>query len=266
MNDVLRVIYKRRSLRRFAEKPIAEENREKLLHAAVRAPTAGNLMSYSVIDVTDPSIKEQLAKSCDDQPMIAQAPMVLVFLADMQRLYDYFRYCGVPELCEKEGLPYTTPEEGNILLAANDAIVAAQNVVIAAESMGMGSCYIGDVIENIEIHRDLLSLPQWTFPVAMLIVGYPPANEDKEPVSRFPIRFIVHRNRYRLVADREFDAMFHPREVQRPAGAPYLEPAANLGQHIYLRKFASEFMAELRRFFKKGLQVWTTRESLEERL
>ena len=260
MNAVLRTLFERRSLRRFTDRGISEEDRETLLRAAVRAPTAGNLMSYSIITVTDQAVKDRLAKTCDDQPMISRAPMVLIFLADMQRLYDYFAYSGVPEFCRREGIPFATPGEGDFLLAANDAVIAAQNVVIAAESMGMGSCYVGDVIENIEIHRELLALPRWTFPVTMLIVGYPPDDEPTETVPRFDPRYVVHENSYRSVRDGEFDAMFRDQEEMRPHGAPYIGSASNLGQHIYLRKFASDFMSELRRSFKKGLADWTAGE------
>lgn len=259
MNKILKTIYNRKSLRLFSDRKITKKDKEKLFNAARRAPTAGNLMSYTIIDVTDQAIKERLAETCDKQPMIAKAPMVLIFLADMQRLYDYFRYSKVPELCEKKGLIYSTPKEGDLLLAANDAIVAAQNVVIAAESLGMGSCYIGDIIENIEEHREMLLLPPWTFPVTMLIIGYPKKRETKEPVPRFPEKFIVHENSYFRLSDDDFKQMF--KETEEPyADAPFVKQAKNLGQHIYIRKFASDYMKELRRSFRKGLREWSGEE------
>lgn len=255
MNDVLQALFQRRSLRQFSDRPISSEDKELLIHSAMRAPTAGNLMSYTIIDVTDQKLKDRLAVSCDDQPMIAGAPVVLVFLADMQRLYDYFRYSGVPELCEETGQAYRTPREGDFLLAANDAIVAAQNVVVAAESLGMGSCYIGDIMENIEEHRELLSLPRWTFPVTMLIVGYPADNASNELIPRFPMENIVHENSYHHLSGDEFDEMFVG--MKKLLGdAPFLKPATNIGQHFYIRKFASEFMEELRRSVKKGVEEW----------
>jgi len=256
MNEVLSAILQRKSLRLFSEKQIPARDRETLFNAAVRAPTAGNMMSYSIIDVTDQRKKDRLAVSCDNQPMISNAPMVLVFLADMQRLYDYFGYSGVPDLCSKEGLEYTTPGEGDLLLAANDAIVAAQNVVIAAESLGLGSCYIGDIIENIEEHRKILSLPLWAFPVTMLILGYPKKPDNGEMIPRFPKKYIVHENEYRRLSGSDFNDMFEEFREKLFKNVPFIEPAENLGQHIYLRKYSSNFMNELRRSFRKGLKDW----------
>lgn len=255
MNDTLKTIFDRKSLRTFAEKDICKDDRELLLQAGMRAPTAGNLMSYTIIDVKDQRTKEILAETCDNQPMIAKAPMVLIFLADMQRLYDYFDYSGVPNLCKKTGISYVKPQEGDFLLAANDAIVAAENVVIAAESLGLGSCYIGDIIENFETHRDLFELPRWTFPVTMLIIGYPKQKKSNSVITRFPTEFIVHKNSYRRLSRQDFDSMFH--ETREHFGnAPFLKGAENLGQHIYLRKFSSDFMIEMRRSFKAGIKLW----------
>ncbi len=255
MNDSLKTIFNRKSLRTFADKDICKEDRKLLLKAAMRAPTAGNLMSYTIIDVKDQGTKEILAETCDNQPMIAKAPMVLIFLADMQRLYDYFEYSGVPDLCKKTGTSYAKPREGDFLLAANDAIVAAENVVIAAESLGLGSCYIGDIIENFETHRDLLKLPRWTFPVTMLIIGHPKQKKSGSMTTRFPTEFIVHENSYRRLSGQDFDRMFHDTR-EHFGNAPYIKNAENLGQHIYLRKFSSDFMIEMRRSFKAGMKVW----------
>ncbi len=252
-NDVLNIIYERCSLRSFSDREISEENKELLFRAAMRAPTAGNLMNYTIIDVTDQAVKRKLAETCDNQPMIAQAPMVLVFLADMQRLYDYFEYSEVPEMCRNNGLSYKTPEEGDLLLAANDAIVAAQNMVIAAESLGMGSCYIGDIIENIETHRELLALPPWTFPVTMLIIGYPRERDNRKTAGRFDAEYIIHTNKYRRFGKNELAKMFDNKDENSG-------PEMNNGQKIYLRKFAADFMSELRRSFKKGLEEWSNAE------
>ena len=255
MNTVLKTLFDRRSLRLFSDKDISPEGREILLKAALAAPTAGNLMSYTIINVTDQQIKDRLVKTCDNQPMIAKAPMVLVFLADMQRLYDYFDYSEVPGLCKKMDTAYAVPKGGDLLLAANDAIIAAQNVVIAAESLGLGSCYIGDIIENIEEHRKIFSLPPWTFPVSMLILGYPKHKKPEKAVSRFPKDFIVHENSYHRFSHSDFQRMFRETEEQF-RDRPYRDPAENLGQHIYLRKFSSDFMKEMRRSFRKGLETW----------
>ena len=88
MNPVIDTILKRKSIRAYMKKTIAPEVRAELLRATLRAPTAGNLMLYSIIEVADQSIKNKLVKTCDNQPFIARAPLVWLFLADYQRWYD----------------------------------------------------------------------------------------------------------------------------------------------------------------------------------
>ena len=143
----------------------------------MRAPTAGNLMLYSVLEIDDQVLKDRLAETCDDQPFIAKAPLVLVFVADLQKWMDRFAAAGVDDL---EGVPHgVTPGLGDLMMACCDALIAAQNAVVAAESLGIGSCYIGDIIELGETHAELLGLPRYTFPVTMLCFGHPKARKER---------------------------------------------------------------------------------------
>lgn len=89
---------------------------------------------------------------------------MLVYCADCLKWYTAFKESG----CDPRD-----PGEGDLLLAVCDAVIAAQNAVVAAESFGIGSCYIGDIMENIEEQRDILDLPPYVFPAAMLVFGYP---------------------------------------------------------------------------------------------
>jgi nitroreductase len=147
------------------------------------------MMHYSIIEVADQQKKERLVQTCDNQPFIAKAPLVLLFLADMQRWYDFFTYSSVPEYCRDNKVEYMTPQESDLLLACCDALIAAQNAVIAAESLGIGSCYIGDIMENIEIHREMFDLPQWVFPITLLCFGYPhEGRKEREKTPRYPER------------------------------------------------------------------------------
>jgi nitroreductase len=173
MNPVMETLLARKSTRAYEERPIEPEVRNEILRATLRAPTAGNMMLYSIIDITDQRIKDRLAITCDNQPFIARAPMVWVFLADYQRWYDYFLASDVEALCRSRSEAMRQPEEGDLFLACCDALIAAQNAVIAAESYGVGSCYIGDIIEQHEAHKELLNLPRYVFPICMLVFGYP---------------------------------------------------------------------------------------------
>lgn len=189
MNEVIRQLAARKSVRAFEDRDIPGEVRAAILEAAAQAPTAGNQQLYTILDITDPELKRRLAETCDHQPFIAQAPMVLIFLADVCKWLDAYREAG----CEPRA-----PGAGDVMLAASDAAIAAQNAVTAAWSLGVGSCYIGDVMERCEEHREMLNLPPHVFPAAMLVLGYPTEQQALRPKpERFSMADIVCENVYR---------------------------------------------------------------------
>ena len=150
MNEIVKQLSERKSVRVFEQRKITQEEKNTILEAAVMAPTAGNQQLYTILDITDQSLKEELVKTCDNQPFIAKADMVLIFCADCRKWYDAFVHAG----CKPR-----TPGVGDLMLAVTDTAIAAQNAVTAAWSLGIGSCYIGDVMENCEKQRRLLKLP-----------------------------------------------------------------------------------------------------------
>ena len=231
MNETIRQLVARKSIRVFEDKPIPQEAKQAILRCAVNAPTAGNQQLYTILDITDQRIKEQLVKSCDNQPFIATAPMVLIFCADCRKWYEAFRAAG----CEPR-----RPGVGDLLLAVSDTNIAAQNAVVAAESLGIGSCYIGDVMENAEIHQQMLGLPRYVFPAAMLVFGYP-TQQQKERVkpARVEMKHVVHENGYREMDAAELEEMFRYKAGQRS----YQEWM----QAFCDRKFNSDFSREMSR-------------------
>lgn len=205
MNEVIRQLHERKSVRAFTGERIAPELKREILLAAAQAPTAGNQQMYTIIDVADEALKQRLAVTCDNQPFIAKADMILIFCADFRKWYDAFQEGG----CEPR-----KPGVGDLLLACSDTNIAAQNAVVAAQSLGIGSCYIGDVMENCEIHRELLNLPEYVFPAAMLVFGYPTQQQVERPKpARCDLKHIVHENAYRTMDGAELREMFankHP--------------------------------------------------------
>ena len=188
MNETLQTIFGRKSVRVFTQRDISREDKLTVLRAAASAPTAGNQQLYTILDITDSELKARLAETCDHQPFIAEAKMILIFCADCSKWYRAFQLTG----CAPR-----EPGEGDLLLAVSDANIAAQTAVIAAESLGIGSCYIGDIMENCEIHRELLHLPDYVFPAAMLVFGYPTEQQkNREAVKRAPLEKIVSENGY----------------------------------------------------------------------
>lgn len=240
MNEVLRQIKNRKSMRVFEDRLISDEIKNEILNAAFEAPTAGAMMLYSIIDITDEELKKKLSVTCDDQPFIAKAPLVLIFLADYQRWYDSFDF---------EGCNPRKPEQGDILLAYADTMIAAQNTVVAAESLGIGSCYIGDIIENCETVRELLELPDYVMPAAMVVYGYPvEAQKNRKKPIRFEREYIISENKYNRLSKEEHIAMH--RTKNEKAGFANNESIKEFCD----RKYMSEFSLEMNRSAKAYLK------------
>ncbi len=172
MNNTIKELYERKSVRVFTEQEITKEQREEIITSAMQAPTAGNQQMYTIIDIQDQELKEKMAVLCDNQPFIAKAKLVLVFCADFRKWYDAFKEAGATP---------RKPGVGDLMLSVTDSSIAAQNAVVAAHSMGIGSCYIGDVMENAEKMKDTLNLPQYVFPCVMLVFGYPTQQQIDRP-------------------------------------------------------------------------------------
>ena len=241
MNDVLQQLTARKSVRVFTEEPVAPEVKAAVLRAATQAPSAGNQQLYTILDITDPALKARLADSCDHQPFIATAPLVLIFCADCAKWYDAFAATG----CTPR-----KPGVGDLLLAVSDTNIAAQNAVTAAHSLGLGSCYIGDIMENCELHREMLGLPPYVFPAAMLVLGYPTEQQlQREKPERVDMAHIVHENGYRAMPPEELRAMWEPRCGLRP----YEEWMRAFCE----RKYNSDFSREMTRSVAQYLREYT---------
>lgn len=244
MNEVLKQLLERKSVRVFEEREISPEDKAAILEAAVMAPSAGNQQLYTILDITDQEKKERLSQTCDHQPFIADAKLVLIFCADCQKWYEAFLEAG----CEPRH-----PGVGDLLLAVDDALIAAQNAVVAAHSLGIGSCYIGDIMENCEVHRELLNLPSYVFPAAMLVFGYPTEQQLRRPKpERVAMKYIVHENEYRPMGACELREMFDPRTKVRTY-EEWMKAFCD-------RKYNSDFSREMTRSVNVFLESFKERE------
>lgn len=256
-NSTLDVIENRQSTRNYSSAPLSAEEKETILHAAMRAPTAGNLMLYSIIEIEDQALKNHLAVTCDNQPFIAKAPFVLLFLADYQRQYDLFQYSGCEQACAVKNRTPRPPQEGDLLLSCCDALIAAQTAVIAAESLGIGSVYIGDILEQYETHQQLLNLPPYALPITLVCFGRPAVEKaEKRLTSRYDSQYVVFKNSYRHLSPEEFDQMMQPTAQHRHPDQPLSEAVKTLGQEVYFRKFVSDFSVEMTRSAREMLKNW----------
>lgn len=231
MNETIQQLFARKSVRAFTDEPITAEEKRLILESAFQASSAGNQQLYTILDITDQALKDALSVTCDNQPFIARAPMVLVFCADCKKWYDAYWSIG----CEARA-----PGVGDLLLSVTDTAIAAQNAVVAAESMGIGSCYIGDIMENCEEQRRLLNLPEYVLPAVMLVFGRPTQTQkDRPKPPRAPMEQLVHENGYRSMDGDELKVMLE-HSVKDKTYEEWLTA-------FWKRKYESDFSREMTR-------------------
>lgn len=187
-NDVIATMLNHRSVRAYKPDPLPHGTLERLIAAAQSASTSSNLQAWSVVAVENPASKEVLFEVAGGQRHIRQTPLVLVWLADLHRL----EVVAASRDIKPEALTYIEM----LLVGVIDAALAAQNLVVAAESIGLGTVYVGALRNRIDIVADLLKLPQHVMPVFGLCIGY------VDPVRTGAIRprlepgAVLHRETY----------------------------------------------------------------------
>ncbi len=200
-----------RTIRKYKIQPVEEEFLEKILQAGCRSATTGNMQLYSIIVTTDEENKKRLAPCHFNQPMVVNAPLVLTFCADFNR---FNKWCRVSE---------AEPGYDNFLsfvTASIDAVIVAQTVTIAAESLGLGVCYLGTTTYMASRIIDILKLPKGVVPVTTLTIGWP--DEDPEQVDRLPLKGIVHKEFYADYTEGDIASMYQEKE-NRPENRKFAE-------------------------------------------
>lgn len=243
-NETIELLYNRKSVRAYEKREIPEEDVQKILRAAIEAPTAGNMTLWSAIRVTDEAKKKRLSETCDNQPFIASAPLVLVFCADYKRWYDLFATLDLGEELRKPG-------EGDLMLAMMDTIIAAHASVVAADALGCGSCYIGDIIERCEQQRAILGLPEYVKPVCMVVYGIPTEfQKARKKPARFEADDIVFENEYQSRDPEQMRRMLENRQDKHGE-----ELERWITAHCK-RKWNCDFSREMTRSAAKMIQEW----------
>ncbi len=244
--QVLDVIGRRSSTRVFTGRDVSDEQRRAVLDALARAPSAGAMMLYSVIDIREQATLDRLAVLCDNQPFVAKAPWALVFVADWCKWLDMYERAGC---FEGAGVAARrAPGMGDLLLACEDAMAAAQTAVIAAEAVGLGSCYIGDILENAEDVSRLLDLPEHTLPLSMLVVGEPASNRPPTPHAT---ENLVMPERYRRASPEVLD-----RQLVEQAGTARQAVPGDRVRALFRRKHTAAFMEEMNRSAEEWVRRW----------
>ena len=190
---VLDAMLSHRSVRHFVRDALPEHTLETLVAAAQSAPTSSNLQTWSVVAVESQERREALANLVGPQKHLAVAPLVLVFLADLSRI----ERLGQAQGRDPVGLHYLD----TFLMGVIDAALAAQNAVVAAEAMGLGTVYVGGMRNQPEEVAKVLGTPANVFPVFGLVVGRPDPAKPAAIKPRLPQSAVLHREQYQVPVD-----------------------------------------------------------------
>jgi nitroreductase len=190
-----------RTIRKYSNQTIAPKLLDQLLETTCRASNTGNMQVYSIVVTTDATIKQQLAPAHFNQPMVTQAPVVLTFCADFNRFSQW---------CEQRQAEPGYDNFQSFMAAAIDATIAAQTFCIAAESVGLGICYLGTTTYNAKEIIDVLKLPKLVVPITTITVGYPETIPEK--TDRLPLAAVVHRETYTDFTPTLIDQLYAEKE------------------------------------------------------
>ena len=179
------LIHRHRSVRAYRPDPVARELVTTIVEAGRRASTSSNLQLYSVVAVTDPAKRARLAELCGGQDHIRQAPVFLAWCADRSRL---------DRACRRRGYTQVSSTVENFLVAAVDVAILMQTATLAAESLGLGMCYIGAIRNDTQAVIDLLGLPPLVFPISGMTLGY--AADEALTRPRLSVDAILHWEEY----------------------------------------------------------------------
>jgi len=220
-NSTIHIIHKHSTVRHYKPDPIPSPLIESIVAAGQCASTSSNLQMYSVIAVTDPAVKERFMELLPSQGQIREAPVFLVWCADLSRL---------DRACQLRSYTQVTGYVENFLAASVDVALAAQTTAIAAESLGLGICYIGYLRNILSETIDFLELPRLTIPLFGMTVGWPLKESQAHP--RLPLNAVLHWGKYNSDQDKELheydlamieSGLYHGRQVPVPGSDNELE-------------------------------------------
>lgn len=187
MKTTIEVIQQHRSVRKFLQKDIEQGLMQQILECSQWASTSHHLQTYSVIVVRSEEKKQALAGLCGNQAHVAECPVFLVFCADLNRIKLSH---------DLEQKPQVLDTVEPFIVANVDTALYAQNVMVAAESLGLGGVFIGGIRNQSAEVCELLNIPDYVYPVFGMCLGYPDPGKINEQKPRLPVTAIVHEEQY----------------------------------------------------------------------
>ncbi len=236
-NETIRLLIERASCRNFSDRKIPEEVMNLILDAGVHAATGGNLQPYSIIKIESRETSAKLAEMCG-QEFIAKAAVNLLFCIDWHRLQRW---------AELETAPFTASDSfRHFWISFQDTLICAQNICTAADAFGLGSVYIGTIMEYIRETREMFGLPDGVLPVVLLCLGYPASQTMvRRKLGRAAI---VHNEKYEEMPDHElkeaFDEKYHRAKIELTEER--IERINEVCMKVHGREFAQQCVARIK--------------------
>ena len=234
MNKTIETILQHRSIRKFTTEEVSRKDLELILRCACNGSTLGNMQLFSIIVSTDKQMMEKAAPLHFNQP-----------IATLHRFNRYCEYRDAATDCYSNLQSYQW--------AVTDAIIAAQNACVAAESLGLGICWLGTITYQVDKFIELLKLPKNVIPVACISIGHP--DEQPELTDKLPVEAMIHQEVYQDYSEYDINKLYKEKEAH-PNTIKILEENKldNLAQVFTERRYTkkdNEFFAEV---LKKALQ------------
>lgn len=238
MNETIRKMKNHTSIRHFKDYPVSEEVLIELVEAGQSASSSNFIQAYTLISVKDVKKRKIIAEIAGNQTHIVDAPLFIVFVADLER---------ARLSASLHGAAMIEAETESFILATVDTALMAQNVMIAAESLGLGGVYIGAIRNNPEVVSTLLELPLNTYPVFGMCLGYPLTENEKKP--RLPVEMILKTDTYQ--SGNEFELL---QKYDLEMEAYYLKRTAAKRTDNWTKQMARMFSKPLRPHMKSFLR------------
>lgn len=232
------VIHGHRSIRQYEDREVSQDVLDRILNAGIRASSSGNMQSYSIVVTRDKELRKKLYTPHMDQSMVLDAPVLLTFCADFNRMRRWL---------ELNDAPVHFDNFMSFMIGAIDATLASQNCALAAENAGLGICYMGSTLANCDQIGELLNLPPNVVPVVGYSLGYPA--ESPAVRDRLPQQGLVHYEQYEDYTDERILDIYAERNEkgwQRYMDVPQLKEMTerlglqNLAQIYTIAKYTKE--------------------------
>lgn len=237
-NQTLKQLIERASCRSFSNKKIPPDILQSVLSAGIHAPSGGNLQPFSIIKIENNKTKQKLAEKCG-QDFIGKAPVLLLFCIDFHRLERWAKL---------EIAPFTaTSAFPHFWISLIDTVTCAQNICTAADSLGLGSVYIGTILEFLNDIKEMFKLPKGVLPVVLLCLGYPETKPT--PRKKLAPKILVHRERYQEIEDQKLIDAFKEKypDLKVEITKERLKTISEACQKVHGKKFAKRCVEKIKK-------------------